>query len=151
MDEMDEMDEDAVVHVQSGCCDSGTKLPKNSITPPPHFHLHPHAAASSHSVHVHPPTTARAVATARSGGGGDAGAAARFAASRGRRSVNEEGEAADVASCQRLARSAGREKNLGATKLLQTNSAGGPCPITARNKRGRGTTQAAVAPERWSP
>lgn len=52
---------------------------------------------------------------------------------RGRRSVNEEGEAADAASRQRLALS--REWNLGATKLLQTNSAGGPCPITARNKR----------------
>lgn len=51
----------------------------------------------------------------------------------GRRSVNEEGKAADAASRQRLALS--REWNLGATKLLQTNSAGGPCPITAWNKR----------------
>lgn len=51
----------------------------------------------------------------------------------GRRSVNEEGEAADAASRQRLALSS--ERNLGATKLLQTNSAGGPCPITAQDKR----------------
>lgn len=51
----------------------------------------------------------------------------------GRRSVNEEGEAADATSRQRLTLSS--EWNLGATKLLQTNSVGGPCPITAWNKR----------------